>query len=82
LIQYPDLENRIAELIAIKSNRPIEIRFSEANFELNGDFWDNDLEVVDKVPALCKKMGWGNQVPRGEWKTDDTPLYNSAAAAS
>ena len=41
-----------------------------------------DLEVVDKVPALCRKMGWGNQVPRGEWKTDDTPLYNSAAAGS
>lgn len=82
LIQYPDLQNRIGELIAIKSNRPVEIRFSEADFELSGDFWDNDLEVLDKVPALCRKMGWGNQVPTGEWKTDDTPLYNSAAAGS
>jgi len=82
LIQYPDLQNRIGELIAIKSKRPVEIRFSEADFELSGDFWDNDLEVVDKVPELCRKMGWGNQVPIGEWKTDDTPLYNSAAAGN
>lgn len=80
LIHYPDLQNKIAELIAIKSNRPIETRYSEENFELIGDFWENDLDVVDKVPALCKKMGWGNQVPKGDWKTDDTPLYNSAAS--
>lgn len=78
-IHYPDLENRIAELIAIKTRKPIELRYSEADFELSGYYWESDMEVIDKVPALCNKMGWGNQVPQGDWKTDDTPLYNSEA---
>jgi hypothetical protein len=81
-IQYPDLHNKIIELIAIKSKQPIEIRHTEENFELSGDYWENDLEVVDKVPALCKKMGWGNKVPKGNWKTDDTPSYNLFASGS
>ena len=79
-IQYPDLHNKIAELIAYKTNQPILHRFSEKNFELNGEYWQNDLEIVDKVPVLCKIMGWGNQIHKGEWKTDDVPHYHSAAA--
>lgn len=78
--QYPDLHNRIAELIAFKTNQPVSYRFSEKGFELNGEYWQNDLEIVDKVPLLCQIMGWGNQIPKGEWKTDDVPQYHSAAS--
>lgn len=79
-ILYPDFHNKIAELIAYKTHQPISYRFSEKDFELQGEFWENDLDIVDKVPVLCQIMGWGNQVPTGEWKTDDLPQYNSAAS--
>ena len=81
-IQYPDLHNKISELIAFKTNQSISHRFSEKGFELHGEFWQNDLEIVDKVPVLCQIMGWGNQISKGEWKTDDIPRYHSAAAGN
>lgn len=81
-IHYPDLQNKIVELIATKTQEPIEKRYTESEFELTGEYWRNDAELVDKVPVLCKKMGWGNQVPKGDWKTDDTPRYNSAVSNS
>ena len=79
-IEYPSFHHKIAELIAYKTDQPVSSRFSEKDFELHGDFWENDLDIVDKVPLLCQIMGWGNQVPKGEWKTDDLPQYNSAAS--
>ncbi|MFK7947390.1 MAG: DUF4240 domain-containing protein [Saprospiraceae bacterium] len=79
-IQYPDLHNKIAELIAYKTSQSVSHRFSENDFELQGEYWQNDLEIMDKVPVLCQIMGWGNQVPKGEWKTDDLPQYHSAAS--
>lgn len=81
-IYYPDLENKIAELIAKKSNEPVLMRYSENDFELSGENWTNDFDVMDKVPLLCQKMGWGNEVFYGDWKTDDRPRYNSASSNS
>lgn len=79
-IHYPDLHNKIAELIAYKTQEPLSYRFSEKDFELHGELWRNDLEIVDKVPIVCQIMGWGNQISKGEWKTDNVPRYHSAAA--
>ncbi len=68
-LNFPDLEKGLAKLIQNKIGKMYEMP-NYKSFELSGDFWITDMEIVDKVPLLCQKMGWGNTVPEGEWKSD------------
>lgn len=78
-LNFIDLETSLTHLIQKKIGGMYKIPNFEA-FELSGDLWKTDIEIVDKVPLLCQKMGWGNTVPKGEWKSDSSG-FNFAATS-
>jgi hypothetical protein len=78
-LNFPDLEVSLANLIHKKIGDMYEIPDFKS-FELSGELWKTDMDIVDKVPLLCQKMGWGNKVPQGEWKSD--PNKSGYAATS
>lgn len=72
-LNFPALETNLANLVQTKLGEMYEIPDFK-KFELFGDKWKTDMEIVDRVPLLCQKMGWGNTVPTGEWKSDHNKL--------
>lgn len=40
--------------------------------ELNGKKAETQEELIDVLPKLCQKLGWGNDVYKGDWHTDST----------
>ena len=68
-LNFPNLEMGLAKLIRKKVGEIYESP-NYKSFEVLGDLWKTDMEIVDKVPLLCQKMGWGNTVPQGDWKSD------------
>lgn len=75
-LQSPDLHDKIALVLAYKSAKSItDYDYKDEEGSLKGEFWKNDSDIIDKVPLLCQIMGWGNEVPKGEWKSDYFPQY-------
>ena len=33
----------------------------------------NKQTLIDTLPHLCQKLGWGNDIPQGNWQSDDLP---------
>jgi hypothetical protein len=78
-LNFPALESNIEYLIQKKIGKMYEMPDFKI-FELFGDKCKTDMEIVDRVPLLCQKMGWGNAVPEGEWKSDHNKLGYAATS--
>ena len=79
-LQEPDLHHKIALLLTYKTDEDLSlIDYKDEEGSLQGEFWKNDSDIIDKVPLLCQMMGWGNEVPMGEWVSDNYTQHNSPA---
>ena len=77
-LQQPDFHHKIALLLAHKTDENLSLLdYRDEEENLNGEFWKNDSDIIDKVPLLCQLMGWGNEVSMGEWVSDNYSQYNS-----
>ena len=57
----------------LKTGQVSHIKHIVKNTPIQTEFWTNKQLLIDQLPILCRKMGWGNEVFEGQWLTDDLP---------
>ena len=69
-IRFPDLAirafNAQHEHIDFWNEYPYDV----LEKEVKGEMPESEDDMVDVLPLLCKSMGWGNEIPKGHWVSD------------